>query len=246
MNYNLLFSSLKIPFLCLYKRVFLLYFLFGALAVLIFTSNASAQPTNWRYVITTPDGTKGYLSDEVKILPNGNKSVWGKIIMADGSSGIALTEWDCRNKRFINRQVIYYNLDLTLANTKKKTYEWSEIIPDSTAHLTYRRVCLPPQPVKWAQIALARVNLRNFPDESAPVLRIARQGEKFQIVPETGRGGWFNVVDAVTQQDYWLHGNAFKIVEAANTKQKATKKEKAPQQPVTLKPKAKRVKKQRK
>lgn len=237
MNYSLLFSPADIHFLHSPKRFFLLSFLFLVPAVLMFTGNASAQPTNWWYVITTPDGTKGYLSDEVKILPNGNKSVWGKIIMADGSSGIALTEWNCRNERFINRQVTYYNPDLTLASTKKKTYEWSEIIPDSTAHLTYRRVCLPPQPIKWAQITPARANLRSFPDESAPVLRVARQGEKFQIVPETGKGGWFNVVDAVTQQDYWLHGNTFKIVEAASTKQKAANKEKAQQTPTRQKPK---------
>jgi hypothetical protein len=245
MNYKQLYSPADIHFLHSPKRFFLLSFLFLVPAVLMFTNQASAQPTNWRYVITTPDGTKGYLSDEVKILPNGNKSVWGKIIMKDGSSGIALTEWDCRNKRFINRQVIYYNADLTLANTKKRQYEWSEVIPDSTAHLTYRRVCLPPQPVKWAQITLVRANLRNFPDESAPVLRIARQGEKFQIVPETGKGGWFNVVDAVTQQDYWLHGNTFKIVEDTNTKQMPAKKRKASQPRVTPKPKAKRGKKQK-
>jgi hypothetical protein len=34
------------------------------------------------------------------------------------------------------------------------------------------------------------------------------------------KGGWFNVFDAITQRDYRLRGNTFKIVEAANTKQK--------------------------
>jgi hypothetical protein len=239
MNYSLLFSPADIHFLHWRQRLLLLSFLFCVPAVLMFTSNASAQPTNWLYVTTTSDGTKGYLSDEVKTLPNGNKNAWGKIIMMDGSFGISLTEWDCRNKRFLNRQFTYYNSDGSLAGTQKKSFEWSEIIPDSGAYFTYRRVCLPPQPVKWAQIALARVNLWSAPDESAPVLRIARQGERFQIIYEMAEEGWFNVVDATTQRDYWLPGNTFKIVETAETKQKTAKKEKAPQPPTTSKPKAK-------
>jgi hypothetical protein len=245
MNYNLLYSPLNIPFLRLRNHFLLLSFLFCMPAVLIFTIHASAQSTNWLYVTTVPDGTKGYLNDEVKMLPNGNKSVWEKIIMLDGSSAIALSEWDCRNKRRVTRQVTYYNPDLTRAGTKKKPFEWSEVVPGSAADFTYRRVCLAIKPVKWAQINVRQASLRSLPDESAPVLRIARQGEKFQIVPETGKGEWFNVVDATTQQDYWLHGNTFKIVEVAETKQVAPKTEKHTQPPATPKPKAKQRRKQR-
>jgi hypothetical protein len=235
---------LDITFLQPSNRLFLLSFLFCGLAVLIFASNASTQTTNWRYVTTVPGGTKGYLNDEVKTLPDGNKSVWEKIVMTDGSSAIALSEWDCRNKRRITWQVTYYNPDQTRASTKKKSFEWSEVIPGSSADFTYRRVCLPAAPVKWAQITAQQANLRSLPDESAPVLHIAKQGDKFQIVPETGHGGWFNIVNAVTQEDYWLHGNTFKIVEVANTKQKTAKKE-SHRKSVMPKPKPKSNKNQK-
>jgi hypothetical protein len=80
MNYSLLFSSADIHFLRSRPRFFLASILFCALAVLIFTNNAFAQTAIWRYVITTPDGTKGYINDEMKTLPNGNKNVWEKIV----------------------------------------------------------------------------------------------------------------------------------------------------------------------
>jgi hypothetical protein len=114
-----------------------------------------------------------------------------------------------------------------------------------SAAASYRRVCLPPEPVRWAQIIVRQVKMRSLPDESASVLRVAEEGEKFQFVPDTRFRGWFNVVDAATQQDYWLPGNTFKIVETVNIKQKPAKKEKAPQPRPTPKPKVKRSKNQR-
>jgi hypothetical protein len=46
---------------------------------------------------------------------------------------------------------------------------------------------------------------------------LPKQGEKFQFVSDTRFRGWFNVVDATTQHDYGLPGNAFKIVEDTGT-----------------------------
>lgn len=242
MNYSLLYSAADIHFLRSPKRLFLSAILFGALTVLIFTNSGFAQTPTWRYVITNPEGTKGYINDEMKTLPNGNKNVWEKVVWADGSSVIAFAEYDCRNKRRITRQVTYYNRDQTIIDTKKRQsdlIEWRNIIPGTGGDSNYRRVCLLPEPVKWAEIIVPQVKMRSLPDESAAVLRVAKNGERFQFVPDTGFRGWINVVDTATQQDYWLPGNTFKIVEAANTKQKPTKKEKAPQQPITPKPKAK-------
>jgi hypothetical protein len=213
--------------------------------VLMFTTNASAQKTVWRYVTTVPNGTKGYLNDEVKTSANGNKTAWEKMVGTDGSSAIALVEWDCRNKRRLTRQITFYNAAQSSTGTTRKQFEWSEIIPGSSAEFIYRRVCLP-QSQKWAQIVVVKANLRSFPDESAPVLRIARQGDKFQIIPETGQGGWFNVVDAVTQEDYWLHGRMFEILYVTDMKQKGTKKGKTSQPTVVQKPTAKPDKNQRK
>jgi hypothetical protein len=222
------------------------FFLFCVLASLIFTNNASAQKTVWRYVTTVPNGTKGYLNDEVKTSANGNKSAWEKMVATDGSSIIALVEWDCRNKRRLTKQITFYNAAQSATGTTKKQFEWSEIIPGSSAEFIYRRVCLPAQTPKWAQINTVKANLRSFPDESASVLRIAKQGDRFQIVPETGQGGWYNVVDAVTQEDYWLHGNTFEIVETTDGKQKTSHKERPLQPAITQKSKVKSVKNQRK
>lgn len=230
MNYTLLYSPADIHFLRSRPRFFLASILFGTLVVLIFTTNTFAQTAVWRYVITNPEGTKGFINDEVKILPNGNKQAWEKIVWADGSSVIAFAEYDCRNKRRITRQVTYYNRDQTIIDTKKRQsdlIEWRNIIPGTGADSNYRRVCLPPEPVKWAQIIVPQVKMRSLPDESASVLRVAENGERFQLVPDTGFRGWFNVVDTATQQGYWLPGNTFKIVEDTNSKQKTAEKEKA-------------------
>lgn len=70
--------------------------------------------------------------------------------------------------------------------------------------------------------------MRSFPDLAAPIIGIADQGDKFQIIPETGKGGWYNVVDSLTQQDYWLHGNTFEIVKTMPVKQEPKKKNSSP------------------
>jgi len=75
-----------------------------------------------------------------------------------------------------------------------------------------------------AKISVAQADLRAFPDDSAPITGVARRGDKFQIVPESGQGGWFNVVQATTQQDYWLPSNSFKIIELPAAKTEATDK----------------------
>lgn len=248
MNKSLHYFAPNTSFLRSHPRFFFSSILFCVLAVLIFTNHAFAQTATWRYVITIPDGTKGYVNDEVEILANGNKHVWEKIVWADGSSVIALAEWDCRNKRRRTRQVTYYNRDQTIINMKKRQsdlYEWRYVIPGSGGDSNYRRVCLPLEPVKWAEITVRQVKLRSLPDESASVLRVAEEGEKFQFVPDTRFRGWFNVVDPATQQDYWLPGNTFKIVEDAETKQKAAKKEKRIQTPVIQRRKTERDKNQR-
>lgn len=181
------------------------------LTILIFTNVISAQKSVWRYVTTVSGGTKGYLNDEVKSLDGGNITAWEKMVMADGSFAIAFAEWNCRNKRRLTKQITFYKSDQTVIGTKKQ-FEWTEIIPGSTSDLMFTRVCLPPQSPEIAEIITLKANLRSLPDASAPVLREANKGDKFQIVPETENGGWYNVVDAATQEDFWIHGNTFKIV----------------------------------
>ena len=213
---NALLLSVKPRKLFLYTRykAVLKTFLVLSLAILVFTNIVPGQKSIWRYVTTVSDGTKGYLNDELKSLADGNKTAWEKMVRADGSFAIALAEWDCRNKRRLTKQITFYNADQTVIGTKNQS-EWTEIIPGSTSDFIFTRVCLPQQLPEIAEIITLKANLRSFPDTSAPVLREANKGDKFQIVPETGKVGWYNVVDVATQEDFWIHGNTFKFVSSS-------------------------------
>lgn len=192
--------------------------LFFSIIISLNTKDILGQNSVWHYVTTVYGGNKAYLNDEMKSLANANKSVWEKMAMPDGSFAIALAEWDCRNKRRLTKQITFYKPDQTVIGTTKKQFEWSEIIPGSTTDFMFTRICLAQPSPKWAKITTLKANLRSFPEISAPVLRVADKGDKFQIVPETGKGGWYNVIDVKTQEDYWLHGNTFEIVETITTK----------------------------
>lgn len=188
-------------------------------AVLIFTAATFAQTAAWSYVTTLPSGVKMYLNDEVKTLPNKNKSRWEKIIKPDGSSAIALVEWNCPGKLRLNRQITFYNADGSVIGTKKNGFDWTPIIPGSSADFLDRRVCSAIT-LQTAEITAARADLRAFPDNDAPIVRTAKRGDRFQIVPESGAGGWFNVVDSATQEDFWLFGGQFKTVEGERQQSK--------------------------
>lgn len=245
MNNHSLCFILKTRFVSLGNRIFLPSFLFYTLAVLIFTNSAFSQTVKWRYIATLGiNASKVYLNDEIKVLKNKNVTVWQKLILANGLYAISQEELDCKNKRIVTRQITYYRIDQTVDSTKKKPFEWEEIIPSSTGDFIYSRVCLPPQLVKWAQIGVQQAYLRNFPNPSAPVIRTARRGERFQIIPETGKDGWFNIVDAATQEDYWLRDNAFEIVVLIEINPMVMRNEKPQFKPAKQKSKSKRVKNQ--
>ena len=236
----------KIRFLLSGNLVLSLSFLFCILAVLILTDIGFAQTVKWKYVATLGrNDTKVYFNGEIKVLPNKNVTVWQKMIVFDGTYTISQEEYDCTNKRRITRQITYYRADQMAVETKKKSFEWQEIIPTSTADFLYNWVCLPPQPVKWAEINVQQANLRNFPDPYASILRTAKRGERFQLVPETGKDGWFNIIDVTTQEDYWLQDNAFEMVELIEIKRNSVGKEKPQSKPVKQKSKSKQVKNQR-
>lgn len=228
MNTRSFINKLNTFFLRVNNRIDLKILLFLLLISLISTNEVIGQKSVWRYVTTVYGGEKGYLNSNIRTLPNGNKSSWEKMILPDGSFFIALAEWNCPNKLKLTKQVTFYKSDQTIMGKSKRQSEWSEIIPDSLVDFMFTRVCLPPQPIKWAQIISEKANLRSFPDASAPVVRVADQGNIFQIIPETGKGGWYNVVDSVTQQDYWLHGSTFEIIETISVKQEPKKKKSSP------------------
>lgn len=171
---------------------------------------------------TVPDGGKTYLNDERKSLADRNKTAWERLTKPDGSAAVALVEWNCADKSRRARQMTFYDADQSVIGTKKKGFVWLQVIPGSVADFLYHRICPPVLSLKWAQITSDGTALRAFSDRDAPVTRSARRGEKFQIVPESGSGGWFNIVDAKTQEDYWLRGDSFITVTAVSVSQKAT------------------------
>ena len=191
--------------------------------VLISAPNSFAQAVTWRYVATLPGGIKSYLNDEVKTLPNKNKTRWEKMVKPDASSATSLIEWNCSEKLRLTRQITFYSADQSVIGTKKNGFDWAPIIPGSSADFLYRRVCSAIT-FQTAEITRPKVDLRAFPDAAAPIVRTAERGNKFQIVPESGQGGWFNVVDTETQEDYWLLSNSFKTIEPVTQTKTADKK----------------------
>lgn len=210
-NHPLLNKSSKLPDRPV-NALFLSFCLFIAMSVLS-SADAFAQTTKWRYVMTVPDGAKSYLNDEVKTLRNSNKLAWEKIITPTGSSMVALTLWDCPNRLRLMRQITRYSSDGRTSETGKPSPRWDEIIPDSMSDLHYARICLPAPPVKWARISAPQTPLRQLPGSDSPIIRIAASGERFEIVPESEKRNWVNVVDPATQQDYWLLYKWFETIE---------------------------------
>jgi hypothetical protein len=197
-------------------RLFLIY----TIIVFGLTNNVFGQTATWQYVTTVTGGSKLYYKNDIKVLANKNLSVWQLVIMPDKSFAVALEEWDCGNKRRVARQITFYRADATVIGTRKQS-EWNAVIPGSSADYIFRRVCLPATTIRWAQITAVKANLRSLPDANAPVLRIAERGEKFQLIEDIEQDGWFNIVDADTQEDYWIRGSTFKILsESSDIKQR--------------------------
>jgi uncharacterized protein YgiM (DUF1202 family) len=76
----------------------------------------------------------------------------------------------------------------------------------------YNQICLSHPEVQFAEIITVKANLRFLPNPDAEVLRIAKKEDKFIVLAHTATNGWYNIVDEKTQEDYWVHGNAIKII----------------------------------
>lgn len=204
---------------------------FCAVILLLVATSAFSQTAKWRYVTSNANGAKSYLNDDIKVLADRTKSAREKVIAADGSAIVALEEWNCATKRNRTRQVTVFRTDQSVAGTYAGKMLWQEVLPGSLADQFYRRVCLPAPPVKWARITESDTALWSLPDNKAKILRSAQRGERFLIIPESGLGGWFNLVDPETQQDYWLFRDSFETIAPAPPDAKAAKpkgKQKAP------------------
>lgn len=216
--------------------LFLLFCLF--IAMIMLSADAFAQTAKWCYAMTMNDGAKTYVNEEIKILPNRNKLVWEKIITPKNTSMVALTEWDCTNKRRHTRQITLYDSDDTVTKTQDMPARWDEITPDSMADRHYTRICLPVKLVKWARIITPQTPLRQLPGSDSPVIRVAEKGERFEIVPETEKNNWVNVVDPATERDYWLLYSWFDTIE---DEQPPKKQSAAVAAPIVRKPRAQKA-----
>lgn len=193
------------------KKFFERFLLF--IAVWIFSSSASAQSPMWHYVGTLSSGKKVYLNDEIKSLARGNKTAWQKTVNADASSDVSLSEWNCAEKIRRTRQTSLYNPDESLIETQRGHFEWTRIVPGSSGEILHRRICLPAAPPVIAEITAPAAFLRALPDPDAQIIRIAERGARFDAVPESGKDGWFNLIDRVTQADYWVTADDLNILE---------------------------------
>jgi hypothetical protein len=181
------------------------------LSMLSLSTPVLAQKTKWRYVQTIVGGVKVYLKNDFQKLKNKNLLSWDKRIKADGSHAVSQIEWDCQNKQFLTKEMTMYEPDNTLIGVSNK-FSWKPVVPDSVGETLYNQICLSHPEVQFAEIITVKANLRFLPNPDAEVLRIAKKEDKFIVLAHTATNGWYNIVDEKTQEDYWVHGNAIKII----------------------------------
>jgi hypothetical protein len=203
-----------------------LFLRFLILSVLLMPISAVGQTTNRRYVQTIYGGVKLYMKDEFENLKSKNTAVWDKRVRSDGSFVILQVEWNCVNRLYRTKQMTLYNSDKILLKTFYK-FDWQTVIPSSVSETFYSQICLAKPEKRFAKIIAVKADPRSFPDKDAEVLRIAEKGNRFILIEGTGEGGWYNIADEKTQQDYWIHGNNIEIAKANIVAKKTRKPKKA-------------------
>ena len=175
-------------------------------------STAFAQQGNWQYVTTIHEGIKFYLGKDRRAATDGNVLVWEKIMAPDNSFVASFVEWDCRAKMRRTHQSTFYNSDDTVSRTTTPL-EWKLVIPGSSADWLMDLACKSAPPPVIAEITVPNAQLRAAPLASASVKQVAQRGTKFRVIPQTGYGGWFNLVElSKGEEDYWLTDDSFRIV----------------------------------
>lgn len=204
-----MFRLWRIPILLGKRRLslFRLFYLFGFSPVIF------AQSAGWIYIARSEEG-KYYVKRQVDKLPTaaGHHAQWMKIVSPDGSEDISYAEWDCHKRRFRLLQTSSYAPG-GKAVAHRKNLDWTLATPESVAEDLFEEACGTPRKLKYALIMLPQVKLRDAPRTTGQVYRTAKRGEIFPLVPFDPVGAWYHVYDPKTLAEYWLHGNAIKIVE---------------------------------
>lgn len=186
------------------------------LAILFFSfnSNTFSQQTKnkWFYLSTSADEWKFFYRKEIQKLQNGNPAFWQKVVYLDGSFLEMFQEWDCSQNRYRQIQVTGFTPTGKMVNGEKNL-DWNYVSSDSISALNFLIVCKQITETKVAEIIVPQANLRSAPEKSASTLKTAKKGSRFTVSLTEPIGGWYNVVDGKTQQDFWVHGNAIKILE---------------------------------
>lgn len=181
------------------------------LSFVLFPSQTFAQSSeNWKYIAQSLEG-KYYVKFSVDKLKNSNRAHWMKIISPDGEEEISYSEWDCGGKRFRLLQTSSYGADGT-ALSHQRNLDWAEVVPESVSEPLFREACGAPMKISYAEIITPHAKMRQAIGANGQVLRTAKSGERFPLVPFLPVGAWYHVYDPVSLVEYWLHGNSIKIV----------------------------------
>ena len=178
--------------------------------VLILQITGQAQRVRWRYVSTIYDGVKIYLDERIVTAKNKHKIVWDKRVKMGGAVAVSQVDWDCVNKRSKILEMVLYRADQSLIRSTKK-FEWQNLVPGTISEILFQQICKAKPRLRYVEIIIDSAGLFAGPLDNGTPLRIATKGSRFVLVEGTGPGGWYNIVDARTQNDYWVHGNNIKI-----------------------------------
>lgn len=192
------------------SRLLILTILFS---LIVATDCYSQQKQNkWFYLSTSADGWKFYYQKETPELENGNPTFWQKVVYLDGSSLEMFQEWECSQNRYRHIQVTAFSPTGKIMDGDKNL-DWTYVSPDSISSLNFSIVCEDAIETRLVEITALQANLRSAPSKDASTLRTAKKGNRFTLSLAKTVGGWYNVVDDKTQQDYWVHGNTIKIID---------------------------------
>lgn len=176
--------------------------------VLILTLPGLAQTPIWKYVTTSVDGSKFYISADQKLNQEGHVMNWGKTLLPTGISYVSLSEWNCADnyRRFLKS--IYYSEKGGVLKVVDAG-EWHSIVPDSVIYSLYEKVCFRETLVEKIGINGRNTALRANAGFSASIIRHAQTGEVFEIARQLENTDWYNVVEPQTQKDYWVTEKMF-------------------------------------
>jgi hypothetical protein len=175
-----------------------------------FTITGFAQTAEWIYIARSTEG-RYFVKRKIDRIDPGNRGMWMKIVSDDDSEQISYSEWDCQNRRFRLKQTSSFNADGTTV-WQLKNLDWAYVSPETVSEDLFEEACGTPRQIKYAVIILKEVKLRDAPGPNGQVYRTVKRSERFPLTPFNPVGAWFQIYDPKTLAEYWVHGNAIKIV----------------------------------